>query len=222
MKSNVKMPAGFPVKVCGLTRGEDAQLALKLGAWALGFVFYQKSPRYIAPRAVRSLLEDLRRQFSQPFKAVGVVVNETAVGIQEIVQESGVDTIQLHGDETLAIFQEIRSHLKIELIKAFRPQSLADLRDAANFQEAQYYLLDAAVPGIYGGSGQVADWSFARHLKKLKPLILSGGLRTENVVTAIREVQPAAIDLSSGLEERPGIKSHQKLQELFRQLEDQL
>ncbi|MFW7380415.1 MAG: phosphoribosylanthranilate isomerase [Oligoflexus sp.] len=213
----------FPVKICGLTRWEDVSLAAELGAWALGFIFYPKSRRYIAPEEVRLLIDQLHEQFQRPIKTVAVVVNETRASLQDLVAKSGVDTVQLHGDESAEILQNISEHLEVDIIKAFRPKEVADLEGMEKYQAANHFLIDAAVDGAYGGTGHKADWSLAKHVqsKAIAPLILSGGITAENVVAAVREVQPVAVDLSSGVEKSPGIKSHTKLRELFRQLKEQ-
>lgn len=210
----------FPVKICGLTRWEDVALASQLGAWALGFVLYPKSPRYIPLSELKILLERLKNEFEHPPKTVAVVVNETLADLKNLVQSSGIDALQLHGDETVASVVQIVEQCQVEIIKAFRPKSLHDLADVDELTMVDYFLIDANVKGLYGGSGQLADWSLARDLQKRHPVLVSGGLLPENVLQAIRTVKPAALDLSSGVEGRPGIKSAAKLQELFRQLEE--
>lgn len=204
------------VKICGLTRQEDAALALRLGAWALGFIFHRPSPRYIEPEAVAALLTQLKSEGLQPHLAVGVFVNADAKTIHDYARRSGVDTVQLHGDEDPALLEQIEG---LGIIKAFRLRSAEQLAEIAAFEDyAEAFLFDAALPGQYGGTGQLSDWHLVAQVRSAKPLILSGGLNADNVVAAYKQLQPYALDLSSGVEERPGIKDPVKLHQLFQQL----
>lgn len=212
------------IKVCGLTRFEDASLALELGAWALGFVFHEASPRAASPKAAGEILRELRRidgTLDRPrrgFKAVGVFVDPGLSQLEQAVRESGVDALQLHGDESPELLREVRRSLpELELIKAFRlsrPEDLARLREYKDLCES--FLIDAHVEGAWGGTGVVADWGLARQAKTEGRIILAGGLKTENVRQALRETDPFALDVSSGLESTPGIKSEAKLREFFK------
>lgn len=202
------------IKVCGLTRKQDVELAVELGAWALGFIFYEKSPRAILAGSVRELLNEVPTSI----KKVGVFVNEPISSIQNSVETAGITTVQLHGEESPEFCVELRKQLpQIEIIKAIRPKDAQDLRLFSSFLPlTQAVLIDTYSPHARGGTGQIADWTLAAQAKALGPLILAGGLNTENVQAAIEAVLPDAIDVSSGLEEAPGIKSESKMRNFFK------
>jgi phosphoribosylanthranilate isomerase len=204
---------GTKVKICGLTRRKDVELAATLGAWALGFIFYEKSPRATTAKNVREILKGVGPEI----KAVGVFVNADLETILETVAKSGINTVQLHGDETVEFCQQLRKFLTgIGLIKAFRPNTGEDLKGIRFFtQVCDQILLDAYVPNVPGGTGATANWNLAIQAKKIGSFILAGGLGPENVADAIQRVSPDAIDASSRLEEAPGIKSHEKLRAFF-------
>jgi phosphoribosylanthranilate isomerase len=204
------------VKICGITRFEDAAEAVRLGAWALGFIFYPQSSRYIEPARAKRILQQLAEAGCYPQKTVGVFVNETADHMNQVAAEVGLTTLQLHGDEPA----DCLKNLAYESIKAVRLRDDDQLSTLAAYQDVAYILVDAAVPGAYGGTGCLADWNLAQRVKSWKPLILSGGLGVDNLVSAWRTVQPAALDLSSGVEEAPGVKSRIKLRRLFQKLEE--
>jgi phosphoribosylanthranilate isomerase len=201
------------VKICGLRRSEDAVLAARLGAWALGFIFYPRSPRYIAPEDVARILEDLAAQNLAVERTVGVFVNTPASEIRRIMAISGLNTIQLHGDETADFVSELDAY---PIIKAFRLASLEQMPSIKAFEgKCEALLFDAAVTGQYGGTGQLSNWELLAQVRSEKPLIVSGGLGPENALAAIQRLHPFAIDLSSGVEEAPGIKNHDKIKQLF-------
>jgi phosphoribosylanthranilate isomerase len=206
------------VKICGIKRSEDGALAVRLGAWALGFVFYPKSPRFIDPAAAGRIMAELAAQGLKPALSFGVFVNAAEAQIRETVALSGIDTVQLHGDETVALAQALRD---ITLIKAFRLQSREQFRMVHEF--APYvagFLYDAAVSGAYGGTGHQADWGLVHEAPRFqdKHFILSGGLCCDNVAAAVSATSPDAVDLSSSVETSPGIKDHDKLHKLFKVL----
>lgn len=207
------------VKICGLTRLEDARAAIDAGAWALGFIFFPGSKRYVAPEAVRDILEALRAEKKLPERSVGVFVNARREDIASVLAISGVTTLQLHGDETVA---DCRGWT-LPVIKALRLKDGDDVLRAGYFRnDVNYYLTDAAVKGAYGGTGTLGDWTLARQLKMFGPsLLLSGGLTPDNAAEAWRAVRPYALDLASGVEEAPGIKSKAKIEALFRSLEQE-
>jgi phosphoribosylanthranilate isomerase len=196
------------IKICGLTRLEDAQRAADLGAAALGFNFYPLSPRYIAPAAARAIIRRL-----PPFvAAVGVFANETDAGqVISRAREAGATTVQVHGpgfpalDELLAVFTLV---VAVAVGEGFKPKELRKIKPSA-------YLLDAFDPDRLGGTGRTFDWSAAREAKQYGPIILAGGLTPENVAQAVREVRPFAVDVASGVESAPGIKDAAKLQAFF-------
>lgn len=196
------------VKICGITQWEDAQLAIELGASALGFNFYPASPRYIAPDAAKAIILRLPPLVT----AVGVFANEIdGAHIAAIARESGVTAVQVHGpkfpkaDGTLAGFQMIRAVAVSDGMK------IEDL----TLSGASAYLLDAFDADLPGGTGKTFDWTLARKAKQYGPIILAGGLTPENVSQAIREVRPYAVDVASGVESSPGKKDAKKLRAFF-------
>ena len=204
------------VKICGITRSEDAVLAMQLGAWALGFIFYQKSPRYIAPEKVASLLADLNKRGLKPSHAVGVFVDADEAEIRETMRRSGIDTVQLHGDEPAELLEQLKD---VRMFKAFRLRDKADIAQISKYEgAADAFLFDAAVAGAYGGTGQQTDWDLLATIHSRTPLIVSGGLKPDNAMAAVQKLQPYALDLSSGVESAPGIKDPEKLQLLFSKL----
>ncbi|MDD2709953.1 MAG: phosphoribosylanthranilate isomerase [Verrucomicrobiae bacterium] len=191
------------VKICGITRLEDAVCAVEAGAAAIGFVFFQKSRRWISPSAAAAIASSL-----PPFVVkVGVFVNESAASILETTSQCRLDALQLHGDESPGFC----ATLPATIIKAFRVKSPADLARLRDYPVSAC-LLDSFHEREYGGTGQPFDWNLALQAKNCgKPIILSGGLHPGNVAEAIQQVQPYAVDVSSGVEDLPGIKNHAKI-----------
>lgn len=198
------------IKICGLTRYEDASYAVDCGAWALGFILWPHSKRAIPLSRATDLLQRLRDEGKKPEKVVGVFVNPSREEIELAVSKLHLTTIQLHGDESPGFVND----LPYEVIKAFRPKSSNDVEDMADFQCA-YRLIDAQVPGAYGGTGQLSNWDLAEKMKKHGPVILSGGLGPANIKEAWFKVQPFALDLASGVESSPGIKSLPLISQVF-------
>lgn len=185
------------VKICGLTNRDDALHAAACGADALGFVFYAASPRCVQPDLVAAIGAEL-----PPFVTrVGLFVNEEPQRIRAIVAACGLDAVQLHGDEP----PEACLGLPCRVIKGVRPRTPADLAALAAYPVAAL-LIDAAVPGQFGGTGQLADWELARQFAARQRIILAGGLTAANVAQAVRQVRPYAVDVSSGVESSPGRK----------------
>jgi phosphoribosylanthranilate isomerase len=197
------------VKICGITNLEDALLAAELGADALGFIFYPKSPRHIAPEAAREIIAQL-----PPFvAAVGVFVDEEAPVVRDLAAKVGLDWVQLHGQES----PEYCRQLDRKVIKSFRIQDESSLKELESFQgAAQALLLDTYRQGQVGGTGEIFDWQLAREAKGYGPIILAGGLTVENVAQAIRLAQPQAVDTASGTEAAPGKKDPEKLWAFFK------
>jgi len=198
---------GLHVKICGITRPEDALLAESLGASALGYIFYPKSPRYIEPEKASSLTSVLG-----PFiGTVGVFVDEDLETVNEIIETAGLTAVQLHGSETPDYCARIKC---ATVIKAFRVGSNFDLSKLKQY--AGYtLLLDAYSKDSHGGTGKTFDWRIAREAVKLGRVILAGGLNESNVREAVDAVKPWAIDISSGIEISPGIKDHDRMIALF-------
>jgi phosphoribosylanthranilate isomerase len=192
------------VKICGLTRPEDVQAAVLAGADALGFVL-APSPRQVTVAQLQRLLAAV----PATVLTVGVFVNQPLPLLQYCLEELGLDRLQFHGQETQA-WQ--RKFPRVRVIRALRPATDAPLPDRDPAPAAGAYLVDARVPGAAGGTGRRSNWRYARHLRRFgKPVILSGGLTPENVGPAIRRVSPDMVDVSTGVELRPGIKSHVRL-----------
>lgn len=198
------------VKICGLTRAEDALQAEALGAWALGFIFYPKSKRYIDAAAAAEILPKLTTQ------AFGVFVNQTDEAL-EIAKRLPLKGLQLHGDETPEECRKARRRFPGILVKALRPQQGADLAQISGYKDAvDYILLDAGGGGQYGGTGHVMDWDIAAKAAAYGlPVILAGGLNPANIAEALQKAKPFAADLSSGVEAAPGVKDPAKMEALF-------
>lgn len=196
------------VKICGLTNLADALLAVELGADALGFNFYSKSPRATTPAAARAIIDRL-----PPFVTpVAVVVNEPVEAVREIMARSGCQLAQLHGDEP----PDYLERLHLPAMKALPVGASEDLDALARYTSAQAILLDTKVSGQYGGSGRTFDWQLARQAQRFgKPIVLAGGLTPDNIAEAVRIAQPYAVDISSGIELAPGQKDHERMRELF-------
>lgn len=195
------------VKVCGVTRLEDALLAVDLGAWALGFNFYKKSPRYIDPKQAAHIIKKLPAYI----KTFGIFVNESLENVELIQLQSGVEFIQLHGDES----PEYCKQITFSYVKAIRTNENLDLKPLLQYSDAYAFLLDAIDPQHYGGTGKLANWILAQCLSRQVTLILAGGLNAHNVLSAIDTVFPFAVDVCSGVEEKPGLKSKEKLIDFF-------
>jgi phosphoribosylanthranilate isomerase len=197
------------IKICGITNLEDALLAAELGADALGFIFYPKSPRKVAPETARSIIAQL-----PPFVAsVGVFVDEEVAVVKELAAGVGLDWVQLHGQES----PDYCRGLGRRVIKGFRIKDESSLKDLEPFRGAvQAFLLDTYKKGQVGGTGESFEWRLAREAKNFGRIILAGGLTAENVAQAIATALPAAVDAASGTEAAPGRKDPAKLRAFFK------
>lgn len=191
------------VKICGITRLQDLHAACDAGADALGFVFYEKSPRHLSIAAAAVLLREL-----PPFvQGIGLFVNAEPAFVEAVLQAVPLDLLQFHGDETPADCARFGR----PYIKAVRVNRESDLlKCAADFDAARGLLLDAWVPGMPGGTGERFDWSLIPPALPT-PVILSGGLTPDNVAEAVQRVRPWAVDVSSGVEATKGIKDAHKI-----------
>lgn len=195
------------VKICGITRHEDAMAAVDAGADALGFIFYDKSPRSIAPADAAAIIADL-----PPFvQTVGLFVNEEIQAIRGIVETCGIDVVQLHGDET----PEFCASLPYRIIKSIRVRNLISLEPMKDYRVSAF-VLDAYSKEAYGGTGLRFNWDIAVSARQYGTVILAGGLTPENVAQGIEQVHPYAVDVAGGVEISPGIKDHVKLREFIR------
>jgi len=195
------------VKVCGITRREDAVLAVELGAAALGFVFWPRSPRVVTADRVREITDGL-----PPFVSrVGVFVNASQAAILATATEAGLTCIQLHGDEDASAYVD----MPLPVIKALPVGEGFSLSAVQDLPSRVTVLLDAHDPARRGGTGRVIEWTVAAAAARLRPVILSGGLNPENVKSATATVRPYAVDVSSGVESAPGIKDETRLRAFF-------
>lgn len=191
------------VKICGVKSLEEAEIALELGADALGFNFWPRSPRHIEPRAAGQITRRLPAFTS----CVGVFVNEELDGIRRVIEASGIDAIQLHGDETPEFCGNLEG---IRLIKAMRVTDGFDPSELGRFP-VNAVLLDSDARSSYGGTGRTFDWTLAIEARRYARIILAGGLNADNVADAIKSVRPYAVDVCSGVEAEPGQKDLGKL-----------
>ncbi len=195
------------IKFCGITSLTEARLAAAAGAWAIGLNFWPRSPRWCDSAAAVEIGASLRRRL----EVVGVFVNPTLAELTETAEAVGLTAVQLHGDEGPAFCTEAARRTGCKVIKAVRVGSGADIQALAAFH-TDYHLLDSYVPGRRGGSGESFEWELARAHRGTAPVILSGGLRPDNVADAIAVVQPFAVDVASGVEDSPGHKNAAKLE----------
>jgi phosphoribosylanthranilate isomerase len=195
------------VKVCGITNLDDALAAADAGADALGFNFYRRSPRYLAPQVARTILDRLLEDYPNVL-TVGVFVNEGLEVIKEIAEVAGVSALQLHGNESPEYCEALKGRHLIKAFstsKGFVPEKVLDY-------DVRAIMLDAVDKDAFGGTGKLSNWAVARETRVLvSRLFLAGGLCAENVAEAINQVNPYAVDACSRLESEPGQKDHQKV-----------
>jgi len=200
------------IKICGITKWEDAKLAADLGADAIGLNFYEQSPRCITPFAATEILRRL-----PPFvAAVGVFVNWEEAAVVALAKALRLGMAQLHGDEPVRVVERVAEHMPV--IKALRLGQGSEAADFAKYRAASAFLLDAAVSGHYGGTGTTGNWHAARTAAQSQRILLAGGLTPENVGEAIRIVRPYAVDVASGVEARPGKKDPAKMKAFFEEV----
>lgn len=190
------------IKICGLTNLPDARMALDAGADYLGFVLYERSPRHITPGALRRLLDRL----PTGARAIAVFVNAHRELVEILARDCRLHAIQLHGNERLADWIDLPIPVwRAARLRRGQPDPTPDQWPATR------YVLDASVPGRYGGTGQTTDWAKAAKLARQAPLMLAGGLTPHNVAEAIRVVTPLGVDTASGVEKAPGKKDRRKV-----------
>lgn len=205
------------IKMCGTKNLEDALAAAKLGVDALGFIFADKSPRYLSPEEAGNIISELPPLI---FK-IGVFVDENLQEIDEIIHFLGLNGIQLHGNEPVDFCQEIaRTNPSCAIFKAIRvgeetqPEIFAEYRDVVDG-----FVLDTYMKGVAGGTGKTFDWSLIEKLKIPKPFLLAGGLNPDNITDAIKQIQPYGVDVNSGVEHAPGVKDHIKLAQIINRVQ---
>jgi len=193
-------------KICGLTRLEDAELAVELGAWALGVILWDGSERRCPFPEAERIARTLRRRA----EVCGVFVNAALDEVAGSTDALGLTMVQLHGDEGPAFCAEVARRTGAKVVKAARVRSGADVQALQRFH-TDFHLLDTHRAGSYGGTGETFDWGLAAARRADVPLLLSGGLTPQNVAAAITAVRPFAVDTAGGTEARPGIKDPEKL-----------
>ena len=192
------------VKICGITNLEDAQVSVKAGCDALGFVFYRRSPRYISPEKAKSIIANISGRATK----IGVFVNSKEERIKNIAKSLGLDILQFHGKESPDFCAKFKGY---KIIKTFRVRDRIERKQLQRYRVFAY-LFDTFVSTKAGGTGKVFNWQLVKHLKGIKrPIFLSGGLTEDNVATAIKAVKPGWVDVSSSVESRPGKKDYKKV-----------
>jgi phosphoribosylanthranilate isomerase len=209
----------FLVKICGITNAADAHAAADAGADALGFNFFRKSRRFIEPAVARQISDELPERMLK----VGVFVNETAGTIANIVADAHLNAVQLHGDEPASLLSQLPKHVRIVRAHRCTREGLSPLQryldechSLGRMPDA--VLIDADAGTAYGGSGELADWALIRQQQAALgglPLILAGGLTPENVAAAIEAVNPAGVDVASGVEREPGLKDRKRISQFI-------
>ena len=206
-----KMASTTKVKICGITNAEDAAAAVEAGADALGFVFYRKSPRYIEPALARQIIMSLPPLVIP----VGVFVDEDQQVVRDLMDSCGLALAQLHGNESAIYCKELGR----TVLKALRVNDRSTFLALAEFRGragVRGFILDAFSDQAYGGTGQVIDWQLSAEVAKVTSILLAGGLTPDNVEKAIQTVRPYGVDVSSGVEQSPGRKDHEKVRAFIR------
>ncbi|GJL69421.1 MAG: N-(5'-phosphoribosyl)anthranilate isomerase [Nitrospirales bacterium] len=198
------------IKICGITNQEDADIAVREGADALGFVFYAQSPRYVQPAIAQQIIANL-----PPFVVpVGVFVNHDLDTVKRVFDDCRLGLAQLHGDESPGFCESLQR----PVIRAIRLRDRSSYLALAEWKGrigVRGFIVDAFSDNAYGGTGHTTDWSLACEVTKIVPMLLAGGLTPENVQDAIRQVQPYGVDVSSGVEQSPGHKDPAKIRKFI-------
>lgn len=206
------------IKMCGTTRLDDAVNAVKLGVDALGFIFYEKSPRSIDPEEAKLIIEELPPLIA----TVGVFVDKKRKEVEEIVQYCGLAYAQLHGQETPKYCERLtRSAAPCQVLKALRVGNHSQAEKIAPYNDIVHgFLLDTYRQDAVGGTGETFDWSLIARLGLRKPYLLAGGLDVTNIRDALEAVRPYGVDVNSGLEKSPGIKDHKLIRDFVQRVRD--
>ena len=199
------------VKICGITRKSDAVLACECGATAVGIVFWDKSPRSVSPKQAAEIVSEIPSTVCK----VGVFVNASHDWVCEVVEKVGLSLVQFHGDESI----EDCARAPRPVLKAVGLKGEADVDQALSFPSDIRLLLDSSDRERRGGTGQKLDWNLARRVSCERPIVLAGGINEKNATEAVKTVQPFGLDVSSGVEERPGIKDPLLLKRFFLSLQ---
>jgi len=197
------------IKICGLTRKEDAEKAEALGADLLGFVFFQGSPRHISAEKAHEIISGLSGRALK----TGLFLDQPLDEVRNIVTDIGLDVVQLHGSEDPSYAAELKKSAQV--IKTFRIQKGFDFACMERYTDADFFLFDTYRKGMAGGTGIAFDWGMLEGRSFDKPIFLAGGLNPSNVSEAVRRVRPYAVDVASGVESSPGKKDHKVLKEFI-------
>jgi phosphoribosylanthranilate isomerase len=203
------------IKLCGVTRLEDAQLAAEMGAWAVGMVFVPESPRSCDPGTAELIGLELKRKA----EAVGVFVNWPLDELEHMADRASLTVLQLHGDEGPVYCREAARKTGCKVMKAIPAKDAAAVRKLVAYREVDFHMLDAHSEDVRGGTGTTFAWDLTAHHHSPLPLVLSGGLHADNVAEAIERVHPFAVDSASGTEAEPGVKDPDRVRALFRAVE---
>jgi len=198
------------VKFCGITNLDDAAEAVRLGAWAIGLIHYDRSPRYLEAAVAAEIAAAYRRKC----EVVGVFVNPTLEEVARAVEDEQLTMVQLNGNEGASFCAEAARRTGLKVIKAIHVASAADVHGAEAFR-TDFHLFDRRGNGLWGGSGESFDWELLRGHRSEVPAILAGGLTPDNVAAAIEIVHPYAVDVASGVEIEPGRKDHAAMTAFF-------
>lgn len=198
------------VKICGVTNLDDAAEAVRLGAWAIGLVRHEGSPRRCPPAEAVRIASAFRRKC----EVVGVFVNPELDEVAKAVEDAGLTMVQLNGEEGPSFCAETARRTGVKVAKAIHVSSAADIHAAEAFR-TDYHLFDSGGKGLWGGTGQRFDWGLLRERRSEVPAIVAGGLRADNVADAISITHPFAVDVASGVEAEPGRKDHLAMTAFF-------
>jgi phosphoribosylanthranilate isomerase len=198
------------VKICGLTNLDDAAEAVRLGAWAIGLVHHERSPRQCTPEAAAQIGAAFRRKC----EIAGVFVNPTLEEVDRAVENAGLTMVQLNGEEGTSFCIEVARRTGAKVAKAIHVASAADVHGAEAYR-TDFHLFDRRVGGTRGGTGKSFDWGLLAEHRSKVPAIVAGGLRPDSVAEAIAVTHPYAVDVASGVEAEPGRKDHRLMEEFF-------
>ncbi|MBS1678743.1 MAG: phosphoribosylanthranilate isomerase [Actinobacteria bacterium] len=199
------------VKFCGITDIDDAAEAVRLGAWAIGMIHWAPSPRDVDPAVAAEIASAFRRKA----EIVGVFVNPTLSEVTRAVENEQLSMVQLNGAEGASFCAEVGRRTGVKVVKAIHVASAADVHAAEAYRWVDYHLFDRRARNLPGGTGESFDWELLRDHRSEVPAILAGGLRPDNVATAVEIVRPYAVDVASGVEAEPGRKDHAKMAAFF-------
>ena len=198
------------VKICGVTNLDDGREAVRLGAWALGLIHHEDSPRFCEPAVAAEIGSELRRRC----ELVGVFVNPTLNEVEDAVANAGLSIVQLNGEEGPSFCAEVARRNGVKVIKAIHVSSAAEVHGAEAYR-TDFHMFDSRSGELRGGTGRSFDWDLLRERSSAVPAIVAGGLRPDNVGAAIEAAHPYAVDVASGVEAEPGRKDHELLAAFF-------